>query len=525
MEELTRPNQSELVFSAEECEKIKPLITDFVDSYSSHPDMPVRDWLFGKMKKELPDRNDQEVGSMTDEIIETLHLAEEKHKSLESAVTNGMQKESWFANEVKKATSAMSVQDTVKFMNELGSAIDNANGAMINTITTNAGTISMNPNLDGYIAEQFHAQTFNLNSIASGKSVYAEVKQPDGAYTANGVDVEIKDHGVIDARYPKVRYQLKYGATAEDTIRYIKEGNYRGQQLVVPEEQVEQVQKAFPNRKVSASISYDGVSSRSLTKTDAKILQEEAQSGRFKEWNWSEYAYKDIAIGMGKQVAASSLMGAAIGAGMDVATKLYRGEEVKFQDVAKTAIVTGADFGVKSAIAGALKVGAEKGVIKFIAKGTPAGRIANIVFVGVENAKIAYKIATGKISPQEGLAKMEEVTVSTVGGLLAMGKGAALGASLGTVFGPIGTAVGGFIGGTVGYMAGSAIGKKVVEGSRIVREKAKTAIKTIAGKAKSAVGWVASTTTTAVSSVGRGIISGFQSVGRAFSSAKSKLFG
>ena len=520
MEELTRPTQSELVFSAEECEMIKPIITDFVDSYSAHPDMPVRDWLFGKMKKELPDRNDQEVGSMTDEIIETLNLAEEKHKSLESAVTNGMQKESWFADEVKKATSALSVQDTVKFMNELGSAIDNANGAMINTITTNAGTISMNPSLDGYIAEQFHAQTFNLNSIASKNSVYAEVLQPEGTYNANGVDVVIKDHGVI-----KARYQLKYGATAEDTIRYINEGNYRGQQLVVPEEQVEQVQKAFPNRKVSASISYDGVSSRSLTKTDAKILQEEAQSGRFKEWNWSEYAYKDIAIGMGKQVAASSLMGAAIGAGMDVATKLYRGEEVKFQDVAKTAIVTGADFGVKSAIAGALKVGAEKGVIKFIAKGTPAGRIANIVFVGVENAKIAYKIATGKISPQEGLAKMEEVTVSTAAGLIAMSKGAALGASLGTFLGPIGTAVGGFVGGTIGYMAGSAVGKKVVEGSRIVREKAKTAIKTIAGKAKSAVGWVASKTTTAVSSVGRGIKSGFQSVGRAFSRAKSSLFG
>ena len=107
MEELTRPNQSELVFSAEECEKIKPIITDFVDSYSAHPDMPVRDWLFGKMKKELPDRNDQEVGAMTDEIIETLHIAEEKHKSLESAVANGMQKESWFADEVKKATSAL----------------------------------------------------------------------------------------------------------------------------------------------------------------------------------------------------------------------------------------------------------------------------------------------------------------------------------------------------------------------------------------------------------------------------------
>lgn len=519
MEELTTNKQDELVFSAEECEKIKPIISDFLESYAANAEMPVKNWLTTKMKSELPDRSEHDIGVMVDDIIDTLQVSEEKHRSLESAIENGRQKESWFAKEVEKATSALSVQDTVKFMNDLGSAIDNANGAMVNTITTNAGAISMNPNLDGYIAEQFHAQTYNLNSIASGKAVYAEVLQPEGLYPANGVDVVIKDHGVI-----KARYQLKYGATAEDTIRYVNEGNYRGQQLVVPEEQVEAVQKAFPNRKVSSSISYDGVSSRPLTKSEAQALRDEAQSGRFKDWNWSEYTYKDIAIGMGKQVASASLMGAAIGAGMDVATKLYKGEEVKFSDVAKTAIVSGADFGVKSALAGALKVGAEKGVIKFIAKGTPAGLIANVVFVGVEDAKIMYKIATGKISAEEGFAKMEEVTVSTGAGLITMSNGAAIGASWGTVFGPIGTAVGGFIGGTVGYIGGSAVGKKVVEGSRIVREKAKSVVKSIANKAAEMFSRTSTTTVQPFSTLPHTVLTtGIQTVGRVVGRAISKV--
>lgn len=503
MEEKTNMQNEELVFSAEECEKIKPVIEDFVDSYAEakRADMPVRDWLIGKMRKELPDRSEQDIVAMSDEILDTLHVAEEKQKSLSEAVKNGRSKESWFANELKTATSAMSVQETVKFMNELGTALEKANGEMINTIATKSGAISMNPNLDGFIAEQFHAQTFNLNSIASGKSVYAEVLQPEGAYNANGVDVVIKDHGVI-----KHRYQLKYGSTAEDTIRLVNEGNYRGQQLVVPEGQVEEVQKAFPNRKVSGSISCDGISSRPLTKDEAKALRDEAQSGQFKEWNWEKYAYKDIAVGMGKQVAAASLMGAAIGAGMDVATKLYKGEEVKFKDVAAVAVESGLDFGVKSAITGAIKVGAEKGLIRFVAKGTPAGRIANVVFVGVENAKIMYKIATGKIPAEEGLNRMEEVTISTAGGLLAMTKGASLGAAWGTVFGPIGTAVGGFVGGTVGYMAGSAVGKKVAEGSRIVREKVTPIIKNMAQKVSETAG-----------RIGTNIKSGIQSVGRAVS--------
>ena len=107
MNEIEKPNQNELlVFSPEECEKIKPIISDFVDSYTAHVDMPVKKWLTGKMKHELPERSEQEVETMVDDIIESLQINEEKQQSLELAVANGRQKESWFANELDTCRSA-----------------------------------------------------------------------------------------------------------------------------------------------------------------------------------------------------------------------------------------------------------------------------------------------------------------------------------------------------------------------------------------------------------------------------------
>ena len=176
-------------------------------------------------------------------------------------------------------------------------------------------------------------------------------------------------------------------------------------------------------------------------------------------------------MGIGKQAGQAALMGAAIGAGFDVAQKVWNGEEIDGAEIVETAIVSGADFGVKAAAAGALKVGVEKGIITAIPKGTPAGTIANIVHVGVENAKVIGKMATGELTVKEGVEKMEQVTVSTVAGITASVKGAAIGATIGTVLGPVGSAIGGFIGGTVGYMAGSKVGEKVATGAQKIREK------------------------------------------------------
>jgi len=463
-----------------DAENLKPLQRKFMESYIIHKDtMSIEEWLPMELQVNLPEKSDEEIEQISSEIITTIKLNEEKKHSLEQAIKNGRSKESWFESETKKAMSHMSAQEAAKYLQNLDNALGSANNALYETIVTQNGTINLNPQLDGFIAEQYHAQTFNLNAEATNSQYRAKVLQPEGqGYGKNSVDVVIVDGNGKVVR----RYQSKYCKDAESTLDAFNKGDYRGQRKLVPDGQETDIKNA--TNVIEAP---DGTTSNLLSKQSAKELQKEAQSGKWNDLNWSEYKAKDLAIGIGKQAGQAALMGAAIGVGFNVAQKVWDGEPIDEEEIVETALISGADFGIKVATAGAIKVGVEKGVISVIPKGTPAGTIASIAHVGIENVKIIGKMATGELTLKEGLDKMEQVTVSTVAGIATSVKGAAIGATIGTVFGPVGTAVGGFIGGTVGYMAGSKVGEMVTKGVQKVREVAKTIVKSIGNTVKSSV--------------------------------------
>ena len=463
----------------EECKNVKPIIEEFVRSYAENQGKTVEYWLVPKMQEQLPEKSREEIETMVEDIVTAIKVSEEKKDSLNKAITNGRSKESWFASEVKNATSAMSTQEAAKYLASLDKAVNQANQALHKTITTQAGNVSQNPSLDGFIAEQYHAQTFNMNAEASGSQYRAKVLEPDGnGYAKNSVDIVIVDGEGKVVR----RYQSKYCKDAKATEKAFEHGDYRGQQKLIPKDQENGISK----KSTSVLEAPDGTTSNPLTKSDAEKMRDEAQSGNWNDLNWNEYTTKDLAIGIGKQTGYAALQGAAIGVGFDVAQKVWNGEEIEADEVVETALTSGADAGVKAATAGALKVGAEKGIIKVIPKGTPASTIANIACVAVENVKVLGKVATGELTVREGDEKMEETTVSTTAGLI----GAKIGTSIGTVLGPVGNAVGGFIGGTVGYMAGSKVGQTIVKGAKKVRDVAVETVKTVASGIKEAASTV-----------------------------------
>lgn len=469
----------------DECAAVKPIIKDFVECYAENKDKPVEEWLGRKLKESLPERTPEEIQGMTTEIITTIQRNEDNKASLADAIANGRSKESWFASETKKATSAMSTQKSTEYLLNLDSAMTTANESLYRTITTQAGAVSQNPRLDGFIAEQYHAQTFNLNAEATGSQYRAKVLEPTGnGYAKNSVDIVIVDgNGKVVKRY-----QSKYCKDANATAQAFEHGDYRGQQKLVPDGQQAEIQK----KSTVVLEAPDGTTSNPLSKSRAEQMRDEAQSGQWNEFNWNEYKTKDLALGIGKQAGYAALQGAAIGVGFDVAQKLWNGEEIKGEEVVETAIISGADFGVKAAVGGALKVGVEKEIITVIPKGTPASTIANIAFVAIEDAKVIGKMATGELTFKEGIEKIEQTTVATTAGLVTMGEGAAIGAAAGAIFGPVGAAIGGFVGGTVGYMAGSKVGETIVKGAQKIRDGAVKVAKTIGNGIKSAVSTVAS---------------------------------
>lgn len=460
-----------------ECREFGPIIEDFVKSYLKDPKQSVRQWLASELHNQLPDKTSDETEAMADEILDTIKINEEKRESLNKAVKDGRSKENWFASDMKQVLSGMSTKESVRYMETLDDALRKANDSLYRTITTKTGTVSQNPCLDGFIAEQYHAQTFNLNAEATGSPYRAKVLEANGkGYAKNSVDIVIADSkGKIVSRY-----QSKYCKNAKATEQAFEHGDYRGQQKLVPKGQETEISK----KSTTVLKAPDGTTSNALTKPGAEQMQKEAQSGKWNELNWNEYATKDLAVGIGKQAGYAALQGVAIGVGFDVAQKIWNGEPIKTDEVVETAIVSGMDFGIKAAAAGALKVGVEKNIINVIPKGTPATVYANIAFVAVEDAKVLYKIASDEISMKEGIEKIQQTTVSTLAGLMAMGKGTAIGAQIGLTFGPVGAAIGGFVGGTIGYMAGSKVGEKVVKCAQKVRDKTIKVAKKVFSKIK-----------------------------------------
>lgn len=483
----------------DEVKELIPIIKDFVETFVQNQNQPIDQWMNKKIHNYLPEKNLGEIESITTDIINTIKLNQEKQESLEKAIQSGQSKENWFATDIKKSTSYMTIQDSGKYLTQLDTAIKNANESLSRTILTQAGTINNNPRLDGFIAEQYHAQTFNLNAKASGSQYYSEVLEPIGqGYTKNSVDLVIKD---AQGKVVK-RYQSKYGKDANATRQSFEKGDYRGQQKLVPDGQENLLSKKATNI-IEAP---DGTTSTPLSKRSAEQLRDDAQSGKWKEMDWNQYNTKDLAMGIGRKTGEAALQGAVISVGMDIAQKLYNGEKINGEEVVETALRSGTDVGIKAAVSGAIKVGAEKGIITAIPKSTPVGTITNIVHVGIENAKIVGKMASGELSFKDGMNKMEQVTVSTVSGIAASVDGAAIGATIGSIFGPVGTAIGGFVGGTIGYMAGSKVGETVVKGAQKLREGAKKVIKSTGDTIKS-IG----------SSIGRSVSSFVSSVSSFFS--------
>lgn len=489
--------------SEQEIKKTTNIIKKFTDSYvKKDKNKSDEEWLVDKLKEELPDKKDDEIIKMSKNIIESVEQFDTNLMEINEACNKGTSTESWFTNKVRDASTGISIIEYGNYLNQIDNAINNANSQMMRTITTNSGEISKCLNLDGFIAEQYAVNTFNMQSQLEGSKFIAEVKVPGPGetYGANSFDTVIKDCSTGKIVH---QYQFKFGKDANATIKMLNEGNYNNQRFVVPVEQVEKVKQAFPNKSVEA---YMGgtetvhIKSKAITKEEVKKMQLDSQEKSVIPKNdWNAYNTKELAINISKNAGMVGLQSAVITTGFDLALKVVKGEKINADETIELALKTGADSGIKAAIAGAIKVATEKGIISIIPKGTPAGIIANIVCLGIENAKILAKVASGEIKITEALDRMGRTSTSMVYGLGWGATGMAFGASVLSWIPIVGPLAGGIVGGIVGYMAGDKFGSAVYSGAKKVASVAKSV-------AKSA--W------NGIKSAGRKISSGIKSVVR-----------
>jgi len=472
----------------EETKALKELLVRFMREYKKKPvGQTDEEWLTQCFRKELPHLSQEEAEAMSRETVAAVKNYDEDLKSLKKAREQGVSSEDWFADKVQEAAVGVSAAEFGRRMLVFDQTLENANAQMMRVITTQSGEVSQCLNLDGFIAEQYHVNTFNAAATASGSPFRAEVctPGPGETYGKNSFDIVIKDKGGRIVH----QIQSKYGVDAKTTIQMLKNGNYNNQIILVPPEQIAEVQAAFPGKTVKSTIGGTDkvpIESKPLSKQDAKDAQLLAQEeGIAPTIDWGSYDSRMLAKAVGKEAFVSGLQGAAIATGFSLVAKMAADEPIEADEMVETALKTGADAGVKTAAAGAVKVASEKGIISIIPKGTAPSTIANVVCVAIENVKILTKVASGELTMREALDQMGCNTTAMVGGLVSVGKGALIGTAVLGLIPVVGPIIGPVVGGVVGYMAGSKFGETVYKAAKTVAQAAKNTVKKVWEGAKS----------------------------------------
>lgn len=449
----------------QEAKELRPIYRDFVKAFRENMDKPDSGWVEKLLEKYLPGTPKEDIRRMTKEITETIHKNDVARKG---------------SDKLEKMGSAVNAIQKSGYLKEIDRTLEKANDKLLDTVMRKNLDVNRNPNLDGFLAERYHVETFNVNAAVKKSPWRARVVEPTGAYGKNSVDVVIFNS---DTKKIARRYQFKYGADAKATEQMWNNGNYKFQRFLAPKGQSQEIS----SKAVEVLESPDGkVQSTALSKADAKKLQENAQKLDAVKNDLTfekNVAVKDLAPEFGKQGVQSFLVGGIYGAGKEALSQWKQGETLDVKKVGKSSLEGGGDFAAKQTLASFLKVGSEKGIVKAIPKGTSMETITNISCVAIEDAKIAVKVGKGELTAAEGAGQAVETTASTGVGVLAAGKGAAIGGKIGTAGGAViasfaagpeasvvgakvGAVVGEVVGGSIGYLVGSGAAESFVKGAK-----------------------------------------------------------
>ena len=545
--------------------KTEQIIQKFLRSYAenekSQDKKDLKTWLVSELQNELPNKKAEDIEKIATELISGIEIYYTKKKEVEKYQSLGITNGDYVGNEIlekvadeieeaeivdtkeiiedmKEVSNILSQYNeamiyetaaikepqlvanvlSTKFVNNyidtVNTAIDNANKTIIESVTTKAGTINQNPNLDGFIFEEHHAGTFNIDASVKQKSYHAEALKPElgETYGKNSIDIVIEDSGKYVKKYSAKAYK-NANETAKSFYDKITGYKYKFQSKLVPTDQTREIVNSVDK------IKFDNVESKGITKTEIKNIQNELQSGNKKI---DIFSFKkdvntiSISKQIGKQAMVNGTMGLGIGMVANIGANIITGKGVEAEEVIEAGIKTGASMGMARAVAGGIKVAVEKEIIPAMSNST----IGAIAASSIDIIGTACKLGSGEISLGEAIKEVGTSISSAYSAIVSLSFGytatiAVAGmVGLGTM-GTVGTVIGtgvALVAGAVCGTVGSKIGGAIANGVGTIAEK-------VVDKAVEVVKGGMDT----VKNIANGVVNKVQSIGKKISSGLSKV--
>lgn len=329
--------------------------------------------------------------------------------------------------------------------------------------------------LGGYIAEHWHAGTFNVDAVAAGSSSRASTL---GSTDYASVDVR------VDTGTSIIDYSSKYMSTGEKSAAAqavysseIGQAKYRGQERLIPSDQMEEAISVAQRRsqlnenarpEVAASyreakehftdrISDGEVESIPLSKKTDLRMARDLKNGEFSVEKYGETLDSAIKTDyLLKRAAKAGISTAALTMAIQLAPEIYKAldyliknKQINIQhlrEMGRKAISAGAEGFLRGSISCSILISCEKGLLGETFKSINPTMLGIIVSVVLETAKNSLLVAAGKMTPKAmGAALVDSIVVSA---------GFAIGTKIGSI---IGQALG-FQLPVVGYLIGSLVG-------------------------------------------------------------------
>ena len=508
--------------------KTEQIIQKFLRSYAenekSQDKKDLKTWLVFELQNELPNKKVEDIEKIATELISGIEIYYTKKKEVEKyqslGITNGdyvgneilekvadeieeaeivdtkeiiadMQEASNVLSQYNEAmiyetaaikepqlvANLLSANSVNNYVDSIDTVIDNANKSIIESVTTKAETINQNPNLDGFIFEEYHAGTFNIDAAVKQKAYHAEALKPElgETYGKNSIDIVIEDSGKYVKKYSAKAYK-NANETAKSFYDKITGYKYKFQSKLVPTDQTREIVNSVDK------IKFDNVESKGITKTEIKNIQNELQSGNKKI---DIFSFKkdvntiSISKQIGKQTMVNGTMGLGIGMATNIGINLITGKEVEAEEIIEAGIKTGASMGMATAVAGGIRVAVEKKVIPTVfSRILTNNTIGAIAVASMDIVGTAFKLGSGEITLGKAVKDVGNSISASYGAIISSGIGFSGGMALATTIGlgtigTVGTILTGglaLIAGAVCGVVGSKVGGAIANGIGTVAE-------------------------------------------------------
>ena len=508
--------------------KTEQIIQKFLRSYAenekSQDKKDLKTWLVFELQNELPNKKVEDIEKIATELISGIEIYYTKKKEVEKYQSVGITNGDYVGNEIlekvadeieeaeivdtkeviedmKEASNVLSqyneamIYETAaikepqlvanvlsansvnNYVDSIDTVIDNANKSIIESVTTKAETINQNPNLDGFIFEEYHAGTFNIDAAVKQKAYHAEALKPElgETYGKNSIDIVIEDSGKYVKKYSAKAYK-NANETAKSFYDKITGYKYKFQSKLVPTDQTKEIVNSVDK------IKFDNVESKGITKTEIKNIQNELQSGNKKI---DIFSFKkdvntiSISKQIGKQAMVNGTMGLGIGMVANIGANIITGKGVESEEVIEAGIKTGASMGMATAVAGGIRVAVEKKVIPTVfSRILTNNTIGAVAVASMDIVGTAFKLGSGEITLGKAVKDVGNSISASYGAIISSGIGFSGGMALATTIGlgtigTVGTILTGgvaLIGGAVCGVVGSKVGGAIANGIGTVAE-------------------------------------------------------